>query len=85
MRRDYQKGDAATIALEQAYKESIFPQDLIVMLRAIGFRDARFVYATFRNRHPSLLGRTQSLVSALPAPRAWERFVHPWFILVGEK
>lgn len=69
----------------QTSDESIFPQDLVLLMRETGFRGATFEYATFRNRHPSLLGRAQSLVSALPHPRNWGRFVHPWFILVGEK
>ncbi len=69
----------------QTSDESIFPQDLVAMMCGIGYSDATFHYVTFRNRHPSLLGRTQSLLSALPRPRSWGRFVHPWFIMVGGK
>ena len=69
----------------QTSDESIFPDDLVKMMRQTGFQDARFEFATFRNRKPTLLGRTQSFVSRVPRPRWWDRFVHPWFILVGAK
>jgi len=69
----------------QTSDESIFPQDLATMMEQLGFAEAHFEYATFQNRRPSLLGRTQSFVSAIPHPRVLARFVHPWFVLVGVK
>ncbi len=69
----------------QTSDESIFPQDLTLLMRTLGFAETHFAYATFQNRHPSILGKMQSLISALPYPRALARFVHPWFVLVGVK
>ncbi len=69
----------------QTSDESIFPDDLLTILRAAHFRNARYAYATFRNRNPSLLGKAQWLVSQLPRPRALDRFVQPWFVVVAKK
>lgn len=65
--------------------ESIFPTDLSQMLGELGFRNTTFHYLTVQNRKPSLLGRMQWWFASLPTPRVWQRFVHPWFVLVSEK
>lgn len=69
----------------QTSDESIFPEDLATLLRAVHFDNVYYTYVTFRYRHPSWLGKLQWLVSRVPRPRAWDRFVQPWFVLVAEK
>lgn len=69
----------------QTSDESIFPQDLERVMDGAGFERVSFSYLTFQNRQPSLLGRTQSLISRLPWPGSMAPFLHPWFVMVGDK
>lgn len=65
--------------------ESIYPDDLVKIMHSIGFRKMVFEYRTFQNSRPSILGHIQFKLSQLPRPAWLDRYVHPWFVLVGEK
>ena len=61
------------------------PLGLVNDLDALGIETLKLRYINLHFKNPGLLQKTQNQLASLPWPDAMQRYIMPWFILIGRK